>query len=376
MTDHLGTEFVPLPDDWGIGPTALAAVRPIPPRTSWTAAELMACDFPEPRWAVPGIIAEGLTLLAGAPKVGKSWLALGLGVAVATGGKALGALDVTAGDVLYMALEDPPRRLQERLTKVLAGATAPGRLTLSIACEPIPAGGAQRISAWLDAHPDARLVVVDVFAKVRGAGSANGNQYEADYTAMSALKQIADRYGVAIIVVHHTRKASAEDFLNEVSGTNGLAGAADAIAVLRRQRGAADAVLHVTGRDVEESEHALSWVPALGSWHLLTGQASDYSLGDTRRAILDHLRRVEACTPKQVADALDIPHSTARGTLKRMFDDGQIDTDGHGAYFPLSPVTPVTAVTQDHEPPLSLPVTESPESYSGYASYSPDRGDQ
>ncbi|MEJ7703487.1 MAG: AAA family ATPase [Geodermatophilaceae bacterium] len=123
--------------------TGPAAVHPMPLRTSWTAAELMACDFPEPRWAVPGIIAEGLTLLAGAPKVGKSWLALGLGIAVATGGKALGALDVTAGDVLYLALEDPPRRLQERLAKVLAHSPAPSRLTLSIACEPIPAGGAR-----------------------------------------------------------------------------------------------------------------------------------------------------------------------------------------------------------------------------------------
>ncbi|MGI8701240.1 MAG: AAA family ATPase [Nocardioidaceae bacterium] len=106
-----------------------STVQPTRPRTSWTAAELMACEFPEPRWAVPGIIAEGVTLLAGAPKVGKSWLALGLGIAVATGGKALGALDVMEGDVLYLALEDPPRRLQDRLAKVLSGATATGRLT-------------------------------------------------------------------------------------------------------------------------------------------------------------------------------------------------------------------------------------------------------
>lgn len=340
-----------------------ATVQPIRPRTSWTAAELMACDFPEPRWAVPGIIAEGVTLLAGAPKVGKSWVALGLAIAVATGGKALGTLDVIAGDVLYLALEDPPRRLQDRLSKVLAGDEAPGRLTLSIACEPIPAGGAERICAWLDAHPDARLVIIDVFAKVRGAGNANGNQYDADYAAMSALKRIADHYGVAILVVHHTRKAGSEDFLNEVSGTQGLAGAADAIAVLRRQRGAADAVLHVTGRDVEETEYPLSWVARLGSFHLLAGQASDYSLGDTRRAILDHLREVESATPKQITDALGIDHATARQTCKRMFDDGQIDTDGRGTYLPLSPVTPVTAVTQDqeHEPVSehSLSVTQS-----------------
>lgn len=367
----------PTPEDTQgavVEPTSLEAVPAIPRRTSWTAAELMACDFPEPRWAVPGIIAEGVTILAGAPKVGKSWLALGLGIAVATGGKALGALEVTEGDVLYLALEDPPRRLQDRLSKVLAGDGAPVRLTLGIACEPIPAGGAGRISAWLGAHPDARLVIVDVFAKVRGASGGNVPLYDADYQAMSALKRIADHYGVAILVLHHVRKASSEDFLNEVSGTNGLAGAADAIAVLRRQRGAADAVLHVTGRDVEESEIALSWVAALGSWHQLSGQASDYSLGDTRRAILDHLREVGSATPKQVAEAVGIPHNTAKGTLKRMFDDGQIDTDGRGTYLPLSPVTPVTAVTQDQQQsytPTGDVTLDHAQSYTGYRGYTP-----
>jgi len=359
VTDY-GVEHRPLPDDWTIsGPTA--PVRPMPPRTSWTAAELMACDFPEPRWAVPGIIAEGLTLLAGGAKVGKSWLALGLGIAIASGGKALGTLDVTEGDVLYLALEDTPRRLQDRLTKVLAHSPAPSRLTLSIVCEPIPAGGAERISAWLDAHPGARLVIVDVFAKVRGTGNANGNQYEADYTAMSALKQIADRYGVAIIVVHHTRKASAEDFLNEVSGTNGLAGAADTIAVLRRQRGAADAVLHVTGRDVDESELALSWVAALGSWHLLDGQASDYQLEPTRRAILAHVREHQAAGPKQIAEALGLTDDNAKQTLRRMVEDGQLDQAGRGTYVlpvslsPLSLQSPSRSVTEP-----SLSVTQSP----------------
>src|SRR4051794_35919991 len=90
------------------------------PRTAWTASELMAMNFPEPRWAIPGLVAEGVTLLAGAPKVGKSWLALNTSPAVAAGGKALGKVDVESGDVLYLALEDNPRRLRSRLEKVLA----------------------------------------------------------------------------------------------------------------------------------------------------------------------------------------------------------------------------------------------------------------
>src|SRR5437870_5446609 len=86
----------------------------------------MDADFPPPRWAVPGIVAEGLTLYAGPPKVGKSWLALGLAVAIASGGRALGKVQVQSGDVLYAALEDPPRRLQERLGTVLDGGSVPG----------------------------------------------------------------------------------------------------------------------------------------------------------------------------------------------------------------------------------------------------------
>jgi len=340
-----------------------AAVQPIPRRTSWTADELMACDFPPARYAVPGVIPEGVLVLVGAPKVGKSWLAMGLGIAVATGGKALGNIEVTAGDVLYLALEDTPRRLKSRMAKVLAGTPAPSRLTVSIACEPIPAGGAERICAWLDEHPDARLVVIDVFAKVRGSSGTSGNQYDADYAAMSALKRVADEYSIAVVVVHHTRKASSEDFLNEVSGTNGLAGAADTVAVLRRPRGQADAVLHITGRDVDEAELALSWKADLGQWHLLSGEASDYALGETRLAIIRYLREEESATPKQISAALGVDHATIRQTCKRMFDAAQIDTDGRGTYLPLQPVTPVTAVTQDQQQGLvsehSLSVTAS-----------------
>lgn len=330
------------------------------PRTSWTATEIMALEFAEPRWAVPGIVAEGVTLLAGAPKIGKSWLALNISAAVAAGGKALSKLDVVGGDVLYLALEDNPRRLQSRLGKVLAGQPASPRLTFTIACEALPAGGSERIASWLEGHPDARLVVVDVFARVRGMAPSNLSSYDADYLAMVQLKRLADRYSVAILVVHHTRKAASEDFLDAVSGTNGLAGAADAVLVLRRARGKADAELHVTGRDVEEAEHALDFDPRLGCWQLLDGPPSDYTLGDTRKAILDHLRDVGSGTPKQVAEALSLEHNTVKQRLWRMAKDDQIDTDGSGTYFPITPVTGVTETSED--------------GYGGYQGYTPDEG--
>ncbi|OLT22936.1 hypothetical protein BJF78_32745 [Pseudonocardia sp. CNS-139] len=119
---------------------------PDPPRTSWGALELMSMSFPEPRWAVPGVICEGVTLLAGPPKVGKSWLALGLALDIAAGWAALGSIPVEPGPVLYLALEDTARRLQSRMRTVLAGREAPAGLTLAISCPPLPPGVTRRSS--------------------------------------------------------------------------------------------------------------------------------------------------------------------------------------------------------------------------------------
>ncbi|MER5783895.1 AAA family ATPase [Streptomyces mobaraensis] len=120
-------------------------------RTAWTADELMAAEFPEPRWAVPGIISEGVNLLAGPPKVGKSWLSLGLALAVAAGGQAMDTVPVEGGPVLYLALEDTPRRLQTRMRKILGGEPAPVALTLATSCPPLPQGGNEAIAQWWSA---------------------------------------------------------------------------------------------------------------------------------------------------------------------------------------------------------------------------------
>jgi hypothetical protein len=320
-------------------------------RTSWNAAELMGLAFPEPRWAVPGLLAEGLNLLVGPPKLGKSWLALNIAVAVAAGGKALGSIDVDQGDVLYLALEDTGRRLQSRLRAILGTGQAPERLTLTTACETLYKGGQARISGWLDNHPDARLVIVDVFTKVRGHTDDKTNRYESDYLAISALKSIADEYGVAMLVVHHTRKAQSDDFIDAVSGTQGLAGAADAVLLLTRSRGSANAELKITGRDVEEADHALDFDPQTGTWKLLAGIASDYNLADTRRRVLTLVRAEGPLSPKVIAERLEVAPATIRQTCPRMVEAGQLDTDGTGRYFePLSLVTPVTP---------SLPLSDS-----------------
>jgi hypothetical protein len=333
-------------DNAGDNPRSLSpdmsrlAVTQAPTVTSWTAAGLLSQTFTEPRWAVPGIIPEGVTLLAGPPKIGKSWLALDMCVAVASGGKALGSIDVRPGPVLYLALEDTPRRLQSRLRQVLAGSAPPSGLVLAIECPPLPSGGLTQIQRWLELEErrgnEPRLIVIDVFERVRGPMPPGQSAYTADYAAVRQIKQLADAYGVAVVLIHHVRKVGSADYLSEISGTLGLPGASDTICVLKRSRGEADGLLQITGRDVEEAEYALRFDPQLGSWQLI-GLAADLDITDTRRKILAWIREHPGDRPAAIAIGTGLNKELIKKTAVRMANDSQLDTDHQGRYFPPAP---------------------------------------
>jgi hypothetical protein len=315
-------------------------------RTSWTADALMAAELPDPRWAVDGLFPEGLAIMAGAPKLGKSWLALALGIGLAAGGYALGKIQVQRGDVLYLALEDNPRRLQSRLRMLLGGDPPPSGLHLETAWPRLDDGGLERLTGWLDQHPDARLVLIDVWTRVRPLARDNGNHYQSDYDAAAALQAVAIRYGVAVVALYHTRKAESPDFVETVQGTFGTAAAADTIVVVKRSRGEADATLFVTGRDVVERELALRFAAETGAWDLL-GDAAEYGTSKTRRTLRELLVMHGPLTPKQLSELVpDISHDLVKKTLQRMFKDGQLVAD-KGAYsrVPAVPVSPEHAST-------------------------------
>ena len=311
----------------------------------FTAADLMKAKFPEPRWAVPGLIAEGLNMLVGAPKLGKSWLCLGLAVAVASGGKALGKIDVEQGPVLYAALEDTPRRLQNRLHSVLGDDPIPDDLHIITMLPRLPELH-DYLEGWLDSNPTARLVIIDVLRKVRPVNDGKGNIYNEDYDTLSTLKRIADKYQIAIIVVHHTRKALDDgDVFNEVSGSTGLTGAADAILIAKRARNTADAVLHLTGRDVTEHEFGMTFDPERCLWTLLDEPVALATMGSTRRTILDYLTEHEGSTPQEIAEGAGLNFNTVRSNVRRMVDADQLDSDGQGRYFPSVAATPIGSAT-------------------------------
>ncbi|MDP8901553.1 MAG: AAA family ATPase [Actinomycetota bacterium] len=322
---------------------------------TFTAADLMAPELPPIRWVVPGLLPEGVTLLAGKPKLGKSWLALGVAVAVANGGVALGKKRVDQGEVLYLALEDNQRRLQKRMRKLLGGARAPEGLHISTAWPRVDEGGEEALEGWIADRLDARLVVVDVLKRVRPRTSRFQGVYDADYESLEALHAFAERHGVAVLCVHYLRKAGAADPVDEISGSTGLSGAADGVLVLKRDRGRGDAYLHVDGRDIEEpAELALTWDPNTASW-TLAGDAEQYRLSESRAEIREVLEAIgKFMTPTEVAEVLSKDPNTVRQRLWHMSRDGQVLAND-GRYAAIlndrnprnrEPKESVTAVTQ------------------------------
>ncbi len=315
---------------------------------TFTARDLMALELPEVQWAVPGIVPEGVTLLVGKPKLGKSWLTLDLSIAISTGGVALGTKRVEQGACLYLTLEDNHRRVQRRLGKLLSGSPAPEGLHIALEWPRLDEGGAEALDEWLEVHPDARLVVVDTLKKVRARASGNRNVYDVDYEALEPLLPLAAEHGVAIVVVHHTRKLSATDPLDEISGSTGLSGGVDGALVLKRDRGRADAYLHVTGRDIEEEQElALRWDTDTARW-FIAGDADEYRLGEERAAVVRVLKNADVpLSPKDVAEAVDKNSGAVRELLSQMAKSGEIVNISSGKYTLRSPDTPDTSGADD-----------------------------
>lgn len=346
-----------------------------PPPTTISAAFLLGLELPEAKWAVPGVLPEGVTILAGKPKIGKSWLGLGLGIAVGSGGHALGQIAVEPGDALYMGLEDNVRRLQKRMRKMLADREAPTHLEVTTDWPQLDEGGVEALDAWLDKRPDARLVVVDTLKKIRPREASTRSVYDLDYEALEPLVPLASGRGVAILVVHHLRKLEAGDPLDMISGSTGLTGGVDGAMVLKRDRGKQDATLVVDGRDIEEpSEFALRWDADIASWSLM-GDAEEYRRSEERRRIIELLERMdEPMYPKDIAEALEKNRSTTRVLLANMKQDDQVEDTGRGyvvaQYHKQAKQHKQTQQGKQHKQPVKSPaVNDAQGVYDVYGVY-------
>lgn len=238
---------------------ALPEARLIEPASEWDSVDLLEAEFRETPDILDGIIPVGVTLVSAAPKVGKTRWLTQLSVAAVRGTPFLDH-KVTQTQVLTLALEDGARRYRKSLNH-LVGSRRPGRheLTIRTTSARLNEGGITQIEQHLDKHPECRLVIIDVLARVRPRGHGS-DKYQLNYDALAPLQRIANLRQIAIVVVHHTnQRVDVEDIFQLVSGTSGLIGVVDSIVLLQRRKGDDVGRLAVTGRDVEDQEIALGF---------------------------------------------------------------------------------------------------------------------
>ena len=242
---------------------------------------LMSQPLTPLNFVVDTLLSQGLHILAGSPKVGKSWLALWLAVTVAKG-EAIWGMGVKQGTTLYLCLEDSTLRIQNRLFEITED--APDSVHFSTNSDTLGKGLEEQLCAFLAEHPDTVLVIIDTLQMIRGAGY--DNTYANDYRDLSVLKHIADAHGIAILLVHHLRKMNDDDPMNMISGTSGLSGATDSNFVLRKsQRRENTATLYCTGRDIEYRELTLER-NAENVWELVSDSRTQPELLGGRIVIL------------------------------------------------------------------------------------------
>ena len=201
---------------------------------------------------IDGLLYPGTYLFVGAPKVGKSFLMAQLAYHVSTG-KELWDNDVRQGKVLYLALEDDYSRLQKRLYRMF-GTDGTDNLYFSVSAKNLNGGLFEQLEKFISENPDTRLIIIDTLQKVRESATEKYS-YASDYEVIAQLKNFSDRYGICLLLVHHTRKQSSDDKFDMISGTNGLLGAADGAFLLQKEkRTSKTATLEISGRDQQDQK--------------------------------------------------------------------------------------------------------------------------
>jgi hypothetical protein len=308
---------------------------------TFTGSQLLAMEFPEPKSAIKGLIVEGTNILGGRPKEGKSFMVLDWCLAVAAGGHALGNIPVDPGDALYIGLEDSYRRIKQRVEARLRELQAKDptiidRFHCRTDWPALDQGGVEALDAWLDAHPNGRLVVFDVLQAIAPRPSrSNGSAYADDYNMLRGLHALVHARGIPTVLVCHTTKARHDNIVDEINATLGLAGKVDTIVVLS-QAAPGRWVLKATGRDIERQELAVRFDPQAGTWVKL-GDAKEYIISDERKAILAALKAARIpLKPIGISEALgrvnDIEKAAVRRLLFSMLSDEQVQITEDGRY--------------------------------------------
>lgn len=294
---------------------------------SISATKLLATQLPDLEYLVEGILPEGLGILAGAPKTGKSWLALQTAIEISQGGELLGRRCHEPRPALYYGLEDGPRRLQKRLRTLGRDRELTG-LRIRLSAPRLHGGLEDDVEKWLTQH-EGGVVFIDVLSKVRPKGRQRGrNAYDEDYEALGAIHDVAQAHpGSAVVVLTHDRKAESEDYLVSVTGTRGVTGSADWVWVLKRRQLDPRGSIYVTGRDIERE--MLLGASFNGAWSLDDRPLPTAS--NERNQIYEWLEEHGPAFAKSVAEALNMnSRQAAQYLLNKMHESGQVQKTDKG----------------------------------------------
>ena len=242
---------------------------------SIVASDLLTAEFDPPEWLIPDVLPQGLAILCASSKVGKSWMAMQMCLAVSRGKEFLDYVTNQAG-CLYLALEDGVYRLQDRLKKLLCKEKSPDNFYLSVKADVLDGGLIKQLDEEFEEHPDIKLIIIDTLQKVRGSVKRNEIAYATDYRELGALKEYADKRKVCIFLIHHLRKMADEnDVFNMISGSNGIMGVCDTIYIIyKKKRQDENATMFMTGRDIKQQDIVVHFNESKYRWELV-GSAED-----------------------------------------------------------------------------------------------------
>ena len=234
------------------------------------AEELYDTELPPIRWVVKDLIPEGLTIIVASSKIGKSWMMMQLTHAIVEQKEFLDK-PTTHSKVLYYALEDQDRRLQSRMRKIWKGKRPSPGAMFKESSKQLDTGLIKELEQIIKEHKGIKVIIFDTFQKIRGQALKNESAYACDYREMAMLKNFADKYGISIILIHHTRKMLDEnDVFNMTSGSTAIMGASDtSIFIYKKKRADEFATMHQTGRDVLGGETVISRSEETGLWSVV-----------------------------------------------------------------------------------------------------------
>jgi len=302
-----------------------------------SAREIQEMDLPPINWIVKELLPEGLAILAGRPKLGKSWMALNVALAVAKGNNALGFFETVRCKVFYIALEDNYLRIQSRLDNILNveyDKRAPENLFFLKHGTNLPKlsdGGLDELEKLIKDDPDIKLIVIDTLGRIKGEKKRHDNNiYQADYDLSSGLQNLAINHHVCILLVHHTKKGSEENVFDEISGTTGLTGGVDTMLVIKKT--GEKSTLHITGRDVMWNEYSINFDDKTFTWNV-AGKAEEIKTTAERQEIINtleaHKREMKS---GEIAKIIGKSNANTSKMLGKLAKDGLVESPKYGIY--------------------------------------------